>query len=58
MTKNDDRKLEALIRKNAAKAAKPNPKKDRRQFDDTLAPEDEADQDSRALFREMKKREF
>ncbi len=57
MTKSDDKKLEALARKNAAKVTKEKTKK-RRQYDDTLQPEREEDADAGELFREMKKREF
>lgn len=56
MTKSDDRKLEALAKKNAAKAAKA--KARRRQYDDTLPPEAEDDIDLRTFFSEMKKRDF
>jgi hypothetical protein len=61
MTKSDDRKLAALVKKNAAKAA--NPKNDpkanrRRQYDSTLPADAEEDGDLRAFFSEMKKREF
>jgi len=57
MTKGDDKKLEALARKNAAKAARQKTEK-RRRYDDTLPPEREEDADARSLFDEMKKREF
>lgn len=57
MSRSDERELEALIRKNAAKAAKKKPKA-RQQYDDTLPRESETDGDSRNLFQEMKKREF
>ena len=53
----DDRKLAALAKKNAAKAAKAKAKK-RRQYDDTLPPERDEDQEAQRLFSEMKKREF
>ena len=56
MTKADDQRLAALIRKNAAKAAAPK-KTSRRHFDDTLRPETEADYDARKFFSEMKRRE-
>ncbi|MBI4421610.1 MAG: hypothetical protein HY560_12365 [Gemmatimonadetes bacterium] len=59
MTKSDDKKLEALARKNAAKAASTSPKtKQRRKYDPTLPPETEEDVERRAFFSEMKKREF
>jgi hypothetical protein len=57
MTKGDDRKLAALAKKNAAKAAKAKPNR-RRQYDDTLPPEHEEDIERRDFFSEMKKREF
>ena len=57
MSKSDDKKLEALVRKNAAKAAKPK-ERQRRQYDSTLPPETEEDLERRAFFSEMKKREF
>jgi hypothetical protein len=57
MTKGDDRKLAALAKKNAAKAAKNKPNR-RRQYDDTLQPEREEDLEVRDFFSEMKKREF
>ncbi len=57
MSKSDEKKLEKLVRKTAAKAAKAKDK-GRRQFDDTLAPEAEEDTERRKFFSEMKKREF
>ena len=57
MSKSDDKKLEALAKKNAAKAARPKQEK-RRRYDDTLQPDREEDQDARGLFDEMKKRDF
>lgn len=57
MAKGDDKKLEALARKNAAKAAKAKPNR-RRQYDDTLQPEREEDVELRDFFSEMKKRDF
>lgn len=57
MSRSDDRKLEALVKKNAAKVAKAKPKT-RRKYDDTLQQETEEDGDSRSLFSEMRKREF
>jgi len=57
MSKSDDRKLEALARKNAAKAIKEKTQK-RRQYDDTLASEPEQSLDTRHFFDEMKKRDF
>ena len=57
MTKSDDKKLEALARKNAAKAARPKSRV-RRRYDDTLPEEDEQAQDAHKFFSQMKKREF
>lgn len=59
MSKSDEQKLAAMVRKNAAKVAKAK-KKTQRQYDKTLPPEpdDEAEGESRNLFSEMKKREF
>lgn len=57
MSKNDDEKIAALARKNAAKVAKIKPNR-RRQYDSTLQPEQEEDLDVRDFFKEMKKREF
>lgn len=53
----DDKKLAALAKKNAAKAAKAKAKK-RQQYDDTLPPERDEDQEAQRLFSQMKKREF
>lgn len=57
MSKIDERKLAALVKKNAAKAAKAK-KKVRRQYDKTLPPETGEDTELRNFFSEMKKREF
>lgn len=57
MSKSDERQLEAMVRKNAAKVAKKKPKA-RRKYDDTLQRETEEDADAQTLFSEMKKREF
>ena len=57
MAKGEERKLAALAKKNAAKAAKVKPNK-RRQYDDPLQPEREEDVELRDFFSEMKKREF
>ncbi len=57
MSKSDDQKLAALVRKNAAKAAKAKAKK-RHRYDDTLPREEEEDIERRNFFSEMKKREF
>jgi hypothetical protein len=56
MTKADEQRLAALIKKNVAKEAKPK-KPPRQKFDDTLRPENEEDYDARKFFSEMKKRE-
>jgi hypothetical protein len=57
MSKSDEQKLAALVRKNAAKVARAK-KQAQRQHDDTLPPEPEEDDgESRRLFSEMKKRE-
>ena len=54
----DPKKLAALIKKNAAKAAKTRAQV-RRQYDHTLPPEpDDDDGERRAFFAEIKKREF
>ncbi len=58
MSKSDDRKLAALVKKNAAKAAKAKAKKSRRRYDDTLPADKEEDPELRKFFSEMKKREF
>jgi hypothetical protein len=57
MTKSDDQKIAALVKKNAAKAAKPKAT-GRRQYDATLQPEVDEDEERRRFFSEMKKREF
>jgi hypothetical protein len=57
MSKSDDRKLEALARKNAAKATKERTQK-RQRYDETLSPEAEQSLDTRHFFDEMKKRDF
>ena len=58
MSKSDERKLAALVRKNAAKAAKAR-RKIQRQHDSTLPPETtEEDLERRDFFSEMKKRDF
>ena len=58
MSKREDQRIAALVKKNTAKIA--NPKVDRSsQYDDTLkrkAPEQ--DVETKRLFKEMKKREF
>jgi len=57
MSKSDDRKLEALAKKNAAKAAKAKSEK-RRKFDPTLLRDEDEDLELRRFFKDMKKREF
>jgi hypothetical protein len=57
MSKSDERKLAALVRKTAAKVANAKPKQQRR-HDPTLQPETEDDLERRRFFSEMKKREF
>lgn len=57
MTKADDQRLAALVKKNAAKATKPK-NEPRRRFDDTLPSDTEEDKDARDFFKEMKRREF
>jgi hypothetical protein len=60
MSKNDEKRLAALVKKTMAKVEAKRPKEQlRRQVDDTLQPETtEEDLDRRDLFSEMKKREF
>jgi len=53
----DRKKLEALVRKNAAKKV-PDKVVKRRKYDDTLPGEAEESEDSKKFFKEMKKREF
>ncbi len=58
MSKREDQRIAALVKKNAAKVAKP--KNDPSvQFDPTLRQRHgEEDPETRRLFKEMKKREF
>ncbi len=58
MTKRDDQKLAALVKKNAARI-KPPVQERAAQYDDTLriAKQDD-DSETRRLFKEMKRREF
>lgn len=59
MSKSDERKLAALVRKTAAKAAAKHKRTLRRQYDHTLPPETtDEDLERRDFFSEMKKREF
>ncbi len=57
MSKSDDEKLAALVKKNAAKAAKSKDKV-RQRYDETLPAETDEDTERRNFFSEMKKREF
>ena len=58
MSKRDDQKLAALVRKNAAKI-KPPVQERAAQYDDTLrVAKNEEDAETRRLFKEMKRREF
>jgi hypothetical protein len=58
----DDKQLAKLIRKNAAKAAKPSRLRPAKKYDPTLQNREEGDEAAEAertqLFKEMKKREF
>lgn len=58
MSKREDQRIAALVKKNTAKIA--NPKVDRSsQYDDTLKTKSpETDQDHKKFFKEMKRREF
>jgi hypothetical protein len=57
LSNQDEKKLAALIRKNAAKAEKAK-QVGRKQFDKTLPPRTEEDDERDRFFSEMKKREF
>jgi hypothetical protein len=59
MSRSDDRKLLALVKKNAAKAAAAKPKP-RPTYDETLPPKIETDEDEerKQFFKDMKRREF
>ncbi|HYK83547.1 MAG TPA: hypothetical protein VEU55_10430 [Gemmatimonadales bacterium] len=58
MSKSDEQKLAALVRKNAAKAAAAK-RKAQRQYDSTLPPDPtDADLERRDFFSDMKKRDF
>jgi len=56
----DEKQLQKLIRKNAAKAEKLAKARDGRKFDKTLPPaqEEDADIERSQFFKEMKRREF
>jgi len=57
VSKQDEQKMAALIRKNAAKAEKAK-QSGRKQFDPTLPPRSEEDDERDRFFSEMQKREF
>ncbi len=59
MTKQDDQRIAALAKKNAAKI-KPPTREQARRFDNTLvqSPEEEESAETRRLFKDMKRREF
>lgn len=58
MSKRDDQKLAALVKKNAARI-KPPVQERAAQYDDTLRiGRQEEDVETRRLFKEMKRREF
>jgi hypothetical protein len=59
MSRSDDRKLLALVKKNAAKAAVAKPKP-RPTYDETLPPaaEPEDAEEHKQFFKDMKRREF
>ena len=50
----DEKKLQALARKNAAKAAAQ--QKPKAKYDSTISPANDPDEDALTLFKEMKKR--
>ena len=56
----DEKQLQKLIRKNAARAEKLSKARDGRKFDNTLPPPQDEDTDIERthFFKEMKKREF
>jgi hypothetical protein len=57
MSKQDDARIAALVKKNSAK--QPPKPKDPSQFDDTLRLRPpEQDRETQQIFKEMKKREF
>jgi hypothetical protein len=57
MSKQDDARIAALVKKNSAK--QPPKPKDPSQFDDTLRLRPpEQDRETQRIFKEMKKREF
>jgi hypothetical protein len=58
MANAEERRLQALIRKNAAKVEAQRAKKQPKQFDDTLKQAPDEDPELRRFFKDMKKREF
>lgn len=59
MANSEERRLQALIKKNAAKVEAARAKKQPGKFDDTLDHRrDEDDPELRRFFKDMKKREF
>ena len=58
MSKSDEAKLAALVRKNAAKVEQARAKKQKRRFDETLPEEHDQDDGLQRFFSDMKKREF
>ena len=58
MANAEERRLQALIRKNAAKVEAQRAKKQPKQFDDTLKQTPDEDPELRRFFKDMKKREF
>jgi len=56
----DEKQLQKLIRRNAAKAEKLAKARDGRKFDKTLQPpqDEDVDVERTAFFKEMKRREF
>jgi hypothetical protein len=58
MSKQEDQRIAALAKKNAAKVVPPKANRDVK-FDPTLRPrQEDEDPEARRLFKEMKKREF
>jgi len=57
MSKSEEQRMAALIRKNAAKVAQ-SKAKGQKNYDSTLQPQPDDDPELRAFFSEMKKREF
>lgn len=58
MSKSDEAKLAALVRKNAAKVEKARERKQKQRFDETLPQDTEQDDELQRFFSDMKKREF